>query len=279
MRMMAPPCQARPVCWCVPPATRRIALSTCAAGAWRAAAVAMAVLARGHRLSAETLLALTVTALIAFTIAIGAELITIRLRGAEVSTSLLGAIELTWRDGAPLDRRAGCIQCRGRRRRLSLRCDWHCSCRCCRGGIRARLGLLLRLAHLSGRWNTVAVLAVGALLSLVRIADLAQAVAGPGLVALGTLVLLLAAIEAAGLRHLWLEPDPVRPATALAPSRPGAHCRGCECCGWTGFGPLDGGAPPRCPRCANPLEHARGPACNAPGPSCWRRRCCCCRPT
>ena len=44
---------------------------------------------------------------------------------------------------------------------------------------------------------------MAALLSLVRIAALAQATAGPGLLALAALALLLAALESAGLHHLW----------------------------------------------------------------------------
>lgn len=160
------------------------------------------VLARGHRLHAEALLALTVTALIAFVVANGTELITIRLRGAEVATSLPGAIVLTWRDGAPLIAVLAAFSAIVAPAafialRLALLVPL------VRGRHPRHLGLLLRIAHLSARWNTVPVLAVGALLSLVRIAELASAIAGPGLIALGALVLLLAAIESAGLRHLW----------------------------------------------------------------------------
>ena len=67
----------------------------------------------------------------------------------------------------------------------------------------------MRAVFITERWNTVAVLAVGALLSLVRIADLAQASVGPGLIAIGILGILLAAIESAGLHHLW-QPDAAR---------------------------------------------------------------------
>lgn len=167
------------------------------------------VLARGHRLGAEALLALTLTALIALVIANSAELITIRLRGAEVATTLPGAVVLTWQDGDPLIAVLAAFSAIIAPAifivlRLAMLVPL----------VRQRhppyLGLLLRVAHESARWNTVAVLAVGALLSLVRIADLAQAVAGPGLFALGALVLLLAAIEAAGLRHLWPNHEGVR---------------------------------------------------------------------
>lgn len=166
------------------------------------------MLARGHRLHAQALLALTVTALIAFLIANSAELITISLRGAEVSTSLPGAIVLTWREGSPLIALLSAFSAvlapaAFIMLRLALLLPLVL------GREPACLGLLLRVAHVSARWNTVPVLAIGALLSLVRIGELAQATAGAGLLALGALVLLLAAIESAGLQHLW--PDSEEP--------------------------------------------------------------------
>jgi paraquat-inducible protein A len=44
--------------------------------------------------------------------------------------------------------------------------------------------------------------------SLVRIADLAQATPGPAMYAMAVLALLLAAIESAGVKHLWHELPP-----------------------------------------------------------------------
>ena len=49
----------------------------------------------------------------------------------------------------------------------------------------------------------VEVFTIGVLLSLVRLAGLADASPGPGLFALGAVTLLFAAIESAGLKHLW----------------------------------------------------------------------------
>lgn len=159
-------------------------------------------MARGHRLRADALLAVTVAALVVFLIANTTELITIGLRGTEVSTSLPAAIVMTWRDGAPLIAMLAAFSAvLAPALFIGLRLALLVPLRL--GRRPRRLGLLLRIAHLSSRWNTVSVLAVGALLSLVRIADLAQASAGPGLVALCVLVLLLAAVEAAGLEHLW----------------------------------------------------------------------------
>ena len=56
-----------------------------------------------------------------------------------------------------------------------------------------------------GRWNFVEVFTIGVLLSLVRLAGLADAVPGIGLFAFGSLALLFAAIESAGVKHLWAQ--------------------------------------------------------------------------
>ena len=171
-----------------------------------------AVLARGHRLDASALLALTVAALLVFVMANGLPLVTIRLRGAELSTSFPMALLATWRDGAPLVAGLSFFTALlapaafiGLRLYLLLplvagwRAPGEAAC--------------LRLLDTADRWNTVSVLGVAALLSLVRLAELAQATVGLGLLALGALVLLLAAIESAGLRHLW-PPDLAEQAAA-----------------------------------------------------------------
>jgi uncharacterized paraquat-inducible protein A len=49
----------------------------------------------------------------------------------------------------------------------------------------------------------VEVLTVGVLLSLVRLAGLADASPGVGLLALGALTILFASIESAGLKQFW----------------------------------------------------------------------------
>ncbi len=161
-----------------------------------------AVMARGHRMSAQALLALTLAALVVFVIANGAELITIRLRGAEVATTLPMAIIAAWRDGAPLVAILASLTAIVAPAifivlRLLVLVPL------ASGRIPREMAVCMRLMHESARWNTVAVLGVGALLSLVRLAELAEASAGPGLIALGALGILLAAIESAGLRHLW----------------------------------------------------------------------------
>jgi paraquat-inducible protein A len=64
-------------------------------------------------------------------------------------------------------------------------------------------GPCMRFLHAISRWNMVEVLMVAALVSIVRMAALADATPGPGMWAHGVLSLLLAALETGGLRHLW----------------------------------------------------------------------------
>jgi paraquat-inducible protein A len=71
------------------------------------------------------------------------------------------------------------------------------------GRVPPGFGVCVRWLHRVARWSMVEVLTVGGLLSLVRLASLADASPGPAMIALGVLTLLFAAIESAGLRHLW----------------------------------------------------------------------------
>ena len=160
------------------------------------------MLARGHRLGAQALLALTLASLVVFFIANGADLITIRLRGSEVATTLPMAIVAAWEDGAPyvailatLTAIVAPLVVIVLRLLVLVPLAF--------GRVPDAMGVYFRLLHQSARWNTVSVLGVGALLSLVRMAALAQSSAGPGLVAIGALAVLLAALESAGLEHLW----------------------------------------------------------------------------
>jgi paraquat-inducible protein A len=61
----------------------------------------------------------------------------------------------------------------------------------------------VRALRQAERWNMVEVFTIGVLLSLVRLAGLADASPGPGLFAMGALTVLFASIASAGLKHLW----------------------------------------------------------------------------
>ena len=161
-----------------------------------------AVMARGHRLGPQSLLALTLAALIVFLIAHGSDLVTIRLAGAEQRTTFPMAVATTWQQGdhaVALLAAATAIVAPA----LFITLRLYILLPLVMGRMAPGFAACLRLLFHAAHWNTVEVLTVGALLALVRIADLAQAAPGPGLAALGVLALLLAAIESAGLRHLW----------------------------------------------------------------------------
>src|SRR5207247_4973581 len=65
-------------------------------------------------------------------------------------------------------------------------------------------GACMRLLHEMSRWNMVEVLMVAAIVSIVRLASMAQSSPGAGMWAFGALALLIAALEQGGLRHLWM---------------------------------------------------------------------------
>ena len=161
-----------------------------------------AVLARGHRLGADGLLALTLAALCVLLIANLSPIVSVGLRGQHVATTLAGAIAAAWRQGEHLVASLAALTAIvapavliGLRLALLVPFTLHRSPR--------RFAWCMRLLHEVSRWNMVEVLMVAALVAIVRVAGLAQATAGPGMFAFGALSLLLAALESAGLRHLW----------------------------------------------------------------------------
>ena len=161
-----------------------------------------AVLGRGHKLGLQPLLALTLAALIVLLIAQTSPLISIRLAGSVVQTSFPMAVATSWQQGEHLVALLAVVTA-GLAPALFIALRLYLLLALLRGYLPAGYAACLRLLYQASRWNTVEVLTVGALLALVRIADLAQAAPGPGLAAFAVLALLLAAIESAGLRHLW----------------------------------------------------------------------------
>lgn len=161
-----------------------------------------AVLGRGHRIGIETVLALTVTALIVFLIASSTDVIAIRLGGNTVSTTLPEAVTAAWRDDEPLVAVATAVTALVAPA-LYIVLRLYVLVPLALGTVPVGFGYCVRVLHQVARWNMVEVLTVGGLLSLVRLASLAEATPGPAMFALGLLTLLFAAIESAGLRHLW----------------------------------------------------------------------------
>ena len=162
-----------------------------------------AVLARGHRLDVDTVLALTVTALVVFLIAATSEVLTVSLGGQRQSSTVPEAVNIIWDEGQPLMALATAgTALLAPALYILLRLYILLPIAFLRR-LPPGFGGCVRALHQVSRWGMVEVLTVGGLLSLVRLAALADATPGPAMVALGVLTMLFAAIESAGLRHLW----------------------------------------------------------------------------
>lgn len=163
-----------------------------------------AVLARGHRLNVHALLALTLAALVVMLIAILSTAATLRLRGVDSSVTLPAAIAITWEHGERLvavAAAATAIIAPGLLIVLRLLVLWPLAMR----RPSRHFTWAMRVLHEASRWSMVEVLMVSAAIAIVRMAKLAHAAPGPGMIAFGALALLLAALESGGLKHLWWE--------------------------------------------------------------------------
>jgi paraquat-inducible protein A len=162
-----------------------------------------AVLARGHRLDIETVLALTVTALVVFLIAATDDVLTVKLGGASQSATLTEAVNIIWDEGQPLMALATAGTALLAPALYIVLRLYVLVPIALLGRFPPGFGGCVRALRQVSHWGMVEVLTVGGLLSLVRLAALADATPGPAMVALGLLTVLFAAIESAGLRHLW----------------------------------------------------------------------------
>jgi paraquat-inducible protein A len=160
------------------------------------------VLGRGHRLRLTSILSLTITASIVFLIAIGSDVLALDLRGVSAATTLPEAISTAWEEGEELVAAVTAITALIAPA-LFLALRLYVLVPLAMGRVPVGFAVCVRVLHQAGRWNMVEVFTLGALLSLVRLAGLADAAPGPGLFALAALMVLIAAIESAGLKHLW----------------------------------------------------------------------------
>ena len=161
-----------------------------------------AVLGRGHRLPIESVLALVVTAAIAYTIGIFGDVLTLQRRGADTASNLPQAVAAAWEDGQRLIAVATALTAIVAPA-LFIGLRLYLLVPLALGTRPAGFAWAVRALHLAGRWNMVEVFVIGTLLSLVRLVALADAVPGIGLYALVAVALLFAAIEQAGVKHLW----------------------------------------------------------------------------
>jgi paraquat-inducible protein A len=161
-----------------------------------------AILARAHRLSIQGILALTLAAAAAYLIAINVPLMSLSLRGGSETATLPQAISFAWQDDQQLVAiLAGITALLAPAAYIGLRL--YVLVPLAAGKKAPGFAWCVRVLHQAGRWNMVEVFTVGVLLSLVRLAGLADTSPGSGLFALGAMTVLFAAIESAGLKHLW----------------------------------------------------------------------------
>jgi len=161
-----------------------------------------AVLGRGHRIGIETVLALTATALVLFLVVLFSHVISIRLGGTTVESTIPGAVMASWDEGDRMVAVATAVTALIAPA-LYILLRLYVLVPLAVGRVPFGFGPCVRALHQVSRWNMLEVLTVGGLLSLVRLAALAEAAPGPAMFALGGLTILFAAIESAGLRHLW----------------------------------------------------------------------------
>ncbi len=161
-----------------------------------------AVIGRGRRIGLNTVLALTITAGIAFGFAAGTDILRLDLRGTGEAANLPEAIAAAWGEGQEIVAVVAAMTAIVAPA-LFIALRLYVLVPLALGRKTAGFAFAVRALHLVGRWNMVEVFTIGVLLSLVRLAGLADATPGPGLFALGAVTVLFAAIESAGLKHLW----------------------------------------------------------------------------
>ncbi|HEY3633568.1 MAG TPA: paraquat-inducible protein A [Caldimonas sp.] len=161
-----------------------------------------AVIGRSHRLSIDGVLALTVAAAAAYLVAINAPLLSLSLRGGAEVATLPDAVIRAWNDGEQIIALvAGLTALLAPAAFILLRL--YVLFPLSLGIKPPGFAWCVRALHQAARWSMVEVFTVGVLLSLVRLAGLADASPGVGLLALGALTILFASIESAGLKQFW----------------------------------------------------------------------------
>ena len=162
-----------------------------------------ATLARGHALSVQGQLALTLAALVMFFVASLSPIVTLELQGIRAVASLSEAVVDTWRTGEHLVALLALatafvfpLSVIGLRLWLLLPL-WA-------GRPVPAAAPVLRTLRWVLRWSMVEVFLLGVLIAVVRSAGITQVTMGAGLFSYGALAVLLTSTHAAGLDELWL---------------------------------------------------------------------------
>lgn len=161
-----------------------------------------ATLERGHGLSVDGQLALVVAAMVVFAIASLSPIVTLQLRGIDSVATLYEATRLTWQAGEHLVALLSIGTAFVFPLLVIVLYLWVLAPLLARRRAPA-LVPAMRALHWVLRWSMVEVFMLGVLIAVVRSAGVTNVVLGPGIFAYGVLVVLLTAIQAAGLQGLW----------------------------------------------------------------------------
>jgi paraquat-inducible protein A len=161
-----------------------------------------AVLARGHGLALDGQLALTLGALLMFSIGSLSPIVTLELRGNHTEASLLHATWLTWQEGEHLAAALSAATAFVFPLGVILLRLW-VLLPLVRGRPVPALAPVMRLLRWMLRWSMVEVFMLGVLVAVVRSAGVTNVVLGAGIFAYIALTVLLTAIHAADLQGLW----------------------------------------------------------------------------
>lgn len=188
-----------------------------------------AVLWRGSALGAAEWLALALTGLLLFVIANSEPIVSLGVRGAVRETTLLGAIATTWRQGhesvALMTGLAGFVL-----PLLQLLILVWVLAGLARGRLPQGMALACRLLGHFKPWSMVPVFLLGVIVSVVKLAGLADVQAEAGLYAFGLLAVAITMLGRLSPQALWRLAEDAGLADVPAPGE-GQALAGCHACG------------------------------------------------
>jgi paraquat-inducible protein A len=161
-----------------------------------------ATLARGHGLSLDGQLALTLGALAVFLIGSLSPIVTLEFKGNHVEATLLQATRLTWQSGAQLVAVLSIATAFVFPLLVIALRLWVLVPLMLRRPV-PQFALAMRVLRWMLRWSMVEVFMLGVLIAVVRSAGVTHLVLGAGIFAYMALTFLLTGIYAAGLEGLW----------------------------------------------------------------------------
>jgi paraquat-inducible protein A len=161
-----------------------------------------ATLERGHWLSNDGQLALTLAAMVVFCIGNLSPIVTLELSGIQSVASLMQATRLTWEAGEKLVALLSAATAFVFPMVVIALRLWVLLPPAI-GRRPSGLVPAMRVLRWVMRWSMVEVFMLGVLIAVVRSAGVTNVVLGPGIFAFGALTVMLTAIQASGLHGLW----------------------------------------------------------------------------